>query len=71
MMCFMRAAFDLGSPLDITYVHSARTPADILFRSELDCMASTAGLEPHIAVAHVCERDSEDEAWGVGKGVSI
>jgi ferredoxin-NADP reductase len=52
--------YDLGSDTDVLFVHSARTPSDIIFQRELDLMASTA---PTIRVAHVCERDSPREPW--------
>ena len=60
LMSMTRTLYDLGSDTDVLFVHSARTPADIIFRRELDVMASTA---PTIRVAHVCERDSPREPW--------
>ncbi|MBL3931311.1 hybrid-cluster NAD(P)-dependent oxidoreductase, partial [Bacteroides thetaiotaomicron] len=35
LMSMTRASIDLGLDLDIVFVHSARTPADIVFRNEL------------------------------------
>ncbi|WP_222269787.1 hybrid-cluster NAD(P)-dependent oxidoreductase [Modestobacter marinus] len=60
IMSMTRTLYDLGSDTDVLFVHSARTPSDIIFRRELDAMASTA---PTIRVAHVCERDSPREPW--------
>jgi ferredoxin-NADP reductase len=60
LMSMTRTLYDLGSDSDVLFVHSARTPSDIIFRRELDVMASTA---PTIRVAHVCERDSPREPW--------
>lgn len=60
LMSMTRTLYDLGSDADIVFVHSARTPADIIFRHELDAMASTA---PGVRVAHVVERDSVTEPW--------
>jgi glycine betaine monooxygenase B len=60
LMSMTRTLFDLGSDTDVLFVHSARTPSDIVFQRELDAMASTA---PTIRVAHVCERDSPREPW--------
>ena len=60
LMSMTRTLYDLGSDTDVLFVHSARTPSDILFQRELDVMASTA---PTIRVAHVCERDSPREPW--------
>ncbi|MER5214948.1 2Fe-2S iron-sulfur cluster-binding protein [Streptomyces sp. NPDC002838] len=54
---------DLGEadPTDVVFVHSARTPRDIVFRPELDFIAATA---PNIRVVHVCEEDRPYEPWG-------
>ena len=42
------------------FVHSARTPADIIFRAELaQLQASHDGFR----VVAVCEQDSDVEAW--------
>jgi len=40
--------YDLGSDADILFIHSVRTPADIIFRRELDAMAA---MTPNIPVA--------------------
>ncbi|WP_245817052.1 hybrid-cluster NAD(P)-dependent oxidoreductase [Geodermatophilus saharensis] len=60
LMSMTRTLYDLGADTDVLFVHSARTPSDIIFRRELDVMASTA---PTVRVAHVCERDSPREPW--------
>lgn len=60
LMSMTRALYDLGSDTDVLFVHSARTPSDIIFRRELDVMA---GVAPTIRVAHVCERDAPREPW--------
>ncbi len=60
VMAMTRTLYDLGSDADVVFVHSARTPADILFRRELDMMA---GAVPTLRVAHVCERDAPREPW--------
>jgi ferredoxin-NADP reductase len=60
LMSMTRTLYDLGADTDVLFVHSARTPSDIVFRRELEVMASTA---PTLRVAHVCERDSPREAW--------
>jgi ferredoxin-NADP reductase len=49
-----RTLYDLGSDADVVFVHSARTPSDIIFRRELEAMAS---MLPGLRVVHVCERD--------------
>jgi ferredoxin-NADP reductase len=58
LMSMTRVVRDLGEPHDIAFVHSARTPADIVFRSELEAM--TGG---DLRVTTVCETDSGDPAW--------
>ena len=65
VMSMTRALYDLGSDADIVFVHSARTPSDIIFRRELETIASTV---PTARVVHVCERDSPWEAWGGLRG---
>lgn len=60
LMSMTRALFDLADPADVVFVHSARTPRDIVFRREL---ATLAAASPALRVVHVCERDSEDESW--------
>lgn len=60
LMSMTRTAFDLATDDDIVFVHSARTPEDILFRRELNLMAS---LSPNLTVRHVCERDAPRERW--------
>ena len=65
LMCMARTAADLASTSDITFVHSARTPGDIIFRAELARLqASHEGFR----VVAVCEQDSEREAWHGPRG---
>ncbi|MEO5710358.1 MAG: hybrid-cluster NAD(P)-dependent oxidoreductase [Nocardioidaceae bacterium] len=60
MMSMTRTLNDLSEPHDVVFVHSARSPADIVFRRELEQMhADGAG----IAVATVCETDPGDPTW--------
>jgi glycine betaine catabolism B len=66
VMSMTRTLYDLGSDADVVFVHSARTPSDIIFRRELDMIASTV---PTMRVFHVCERDSPREPWGGLRGV--
>jgi ferredoxin-NADP reductase len=61
LMSMARAHFDLASPADIVFVHSARTPADLIFRRELEMMAAA---RPSFRFAPVCETGSPGEAWG-------
>jgi ferredoxin-NADP reductase len=60
MMSMARTFHDLAERRDVAFVHSARTPADIVFRRELETMARLdAGFRFHA----VCEADSADEVW--------
>jgi ferredoxin-NADP reductase len=65
LMSMTRTLFDLGSEAEVLFVHSARTPADIIFRRELDAMAS---VMPTIRVHHVCEGDYPSERWNGLRG---
>ncbi|MBB3998092.1 hybrid-cluster NAD(P)-dependent oxidoreductase [Aureimonas pseudogalii] len=60
MMAMVRSAYDLAEIRDTVFVHAARTPADIVFRDELDMMARR---NRSIRVAHVCEADAPHETW--------
>ena len=65
LISMTRTSFDLSSGGDIVYVHSARTPADILCRRELEHLTN---LAPRIAVHHVCEDDAPGERWNGLRG---
>lgn len=65
VMSMTRTLYDLGSDAEVVFVHSARTPADIIFRRELETIASTV---PTVRVAPVCERDAPREPWGGLRG---
>lgn len=61
LMSMARTFHDLGEPRDIVFVHAARSPADIIFRTELELMArNQPGL---FRLAPVCEGDSAGEPW--------
>jgi ferredoxin-NADP reductase len=65
LMSMARTAADLASTSDITFVHSARTPADIIFRAELARLQSS---RHGFRVVAVCEQDSDVEAWHGPRG---
>ena len=65
MMAMARTFHDLGESRDVAFVHSARTPADIVFRGELETMAR---LDPAFRLHAICEADAPDEAWAGPKG---
>ncbi len=61
LMSMSRAFHDLAEPRDIVFVHAARSPADIIFRDELELMARN---QPgHFRFAPVCETDSPMQPW--------
>jgi ferredoxin-NADP reductase len=60
VMSMARAHFDLATGADIVFLHSARTPADIIFRRELEHMAAR---EPAFRFAAICEADAPFEPW--------
>ena len=60
LMSMTRASLDLGLNRDIVFVHSARTPADIVFRKELQRLeALSSGLRTHF----VCEGIGDEAGW--------
>ncbi|SFU81116.1 Ferredoxin-NADP reductase [Methylobacterium sp. 174MFSha1.1] len=65
MMAMARTFHDLGVARDIAFVHSARSPADIVFRGELETMAR---LDPAFRFHAICEGDSPDETWAGPRG---
>ncbi|WP_029003753.1 hybrid-cluster NAD(P)-dependent oxidoreductase [Azorhizobium doebereinerae] len=60
VMSMARAHLDLATRADIVFLHSARTPADIIFRAELELMARN---EPRFRFAAICEADAPFEPW--------
>ena len=60
VMSMARAHFDLATGADIVFLHSARTPADVIFRRELEYMAAH---EPAFRFAAICEADAPFESW--------
>jgi ferredoxin-NADP reductase len=65
LMSMARTFHDLGEPRDVVFVHNARSPADIVFRSELELMdRHSEGFR----FVPVCEGDTPHEAWGGYRG---
>jgi len=60
VMAMARAHFDLATGANIVFLHSARTPADIIFRRELEHMAAR---EPTFRFAAICKADAPFEPW--------
>ena len=65
LMSMSRAHYDLGEDGDIVFVHSARTPRDIIFRRELAAMTNGMG---RFRTAFVCEQAGEERDWGAPTG---
>ncbi|MDX6233120.1 MAG: glycine betaine catabolism [Nocardioidaceae bacterium] len=65
LMSMTRTLHDIGSDADIVFVHSARTPDDIVFRDEL---AALEAVTPNLRVAHVCENDYPSQSWSGLRG---
>lgn len=64
LMSMTRALRDAGAAHDVAFVHCARTPADIIFRSEL----AAIGAGSDVRVSILCEDDAVDEAWTGPRG---
>lgn len=60
LMSMTRASHDLAADVDIAFVHSARSPVDIVFRKELQLLES---LKPNLQVLSVCETTETEREW--------
>ena len=60
LMSMTRAACDMAGNLDIVFVHSARTPTDIIFHAELTRMQAAM---PGLRVISVCEGLGDTAQW--------
>lgn len=60
LMSMSRSFHDLAENTDIVFVHSARTPADIIFRQELDLIAFNM---PNFRPVFICERINKESSW--------
>ena len=60
LMSMSRAHHDLGEDRDIVFVHSARTPDDIIFSRELELIASN---HTNFRTSFVCERVGARTSW--------
>jgi ferredoxin-NADP reductase len=60
LMSMSRSHHELGEDRDIVFVHSARTPDDIIFARELDLIASN---HQHFRTSFVCERLGPRTNW--------
>ncbi|WP_233854797.1 hybrid-cluster NAD(P)-dependent oxidoreductase [Paraburkholderia sp. HD33-4] len=60
LMSMSRTHHELGEDSDIVFLHSARTPDDIIFARELDLIAAN---QAHFRTAFVCERVGARTNW--------
>lgn len=60
LMSMSRAHHELGDDADIVFVHSARTPDDIIFARELELIASN---QKNFRASFVCERVGARTSW--------
>jgi ferredoxin-NADP reductase len=60
LMSMSRTHHELAEDSDIVFVHSARTPDDIIFARELDLIAAN---QAHFRTAFVCERVGTRTNW--------
>jgi ferredoxin-NADP reductase len=65
LMSMARAYHDLSAGQDIVFLHSARTPDDIIFRTELELMARN---QPSFDFVPICERDGPSSRWNGYRG---
>lgn len=63
-MSMLRWVSDCAPGLRVTYVHAARTPADILFRRELELLA---GQMPGLRLVFIVGREAEGETMVSGR----
>ncbi len=60
LMSMSRSHHELGEDRDIVFVHSARTPDDIIFARELDLIAAN---QANFRTSFVCERLGQRTNW--------
>ena len=65
LMSMTRALQDLPDTHDVAFVHSARSPADLIFRDELESMAVA---HDWLSVTTLCEGDAPGETWSGPRG---
>ncbi|MBF9000953.1 MULTISPECIES: hybrid-cluster NAD(P)-dependent oxidoreductase [Vibrio] len=65
MMSMARWIYDTNTDVDISFVHSSRTPSDVIFHSELEFMSSRiANFHLHI----ICARLESGQKWAGYRG---
>jgi len=65
VMSMARWYFDTNAEVDMQFVHSARTPADIIYHRELEHMCSRIS---NFSLSFICERQETGQAWSGYRG---
>ncbi len=65
VMSMARWYFDTNAEVDMTFVHSARTPRDIIFHRELEHMCSRIS---NFTLHLICERQEIGQSWSGYRG---
>jgi ferredoxin-NADP reductase len=65
LMSMVRWYFDTNADVDMTFIHSARTPGDIIFHRELEHMCSRVN---NFDLSVICERIELGQAWNGYRG---
>ncbi|MBP6217536.1 MAG: hybrid-cluster NAD(P)-dependent oxidoreductase [Oligoflexales bacterium] len=60
LMSMSRYICDLRLDHDVLFIHSARSPEDIIFRNEIDFLSRQ---HPHFEVRYLCDKMDEQRAW--------
>ena len=60
LMSMARTFYDLAEPRDIVFLHSARSPDDIIFSDELELMARR---DPSFMFVPICENHGMERRW--------
>ncbi|SFJ81297.1 hybrid-cluster NAD(P)-dependent oxidoreductase [Celeribacter neptunius] len=60
LMSMTRTACDLSEPHDLHFIHAARTPSDIIFRKELELLASRT---PALRLGFTVDTVSASHSW--------
>ncbi|MEJ2653904.1 MAG: hybrid-cluster NAD(P)-dependent oxidoreductase [Acidihalobacter sp.] len=65
LMSMARWHFDTNADVDVTFVHSARTPRDIIFQRELEHISSRV---TNFSLSIICERIEIGQSWNGYRG---
>lgn len=65
VMSMARWFFDTNAEVDMQFIHSARTPEDIIYHRELEHMCSRVS---NFSLSLICERQETGQAWSGYRG---